>query len=53
MKLAAGNQAFQKFSDPLTVELKQEKPNAADVTNLRESQTLMDTLPFAEIGTCK
>jgi CHAT domain-containing protein len=43
-KLEAANQAFQKFLDQLTVELKQEKPNASDVTTLRESQSLMDTL---------
>jgi CHAT domain-containing protein/Tfp pilus assembly protein PilF len=43
-KLEAANQAFQKFLDQLAVELKQDKPNATDVTTLRESQTLMDTL---------
>ncbi|HSB28759.1 MAG TPA: CHAT domain-containing protein, partial [Pyrinomonadaceae bacterium] len=43
-KLETANQAFQKFLDQLTVELKQEKQNAVDVTTLRESQALMDTL---------
>jgi CHAT domain-containing protein len=43
-KLESANQAFQRFLDQLAGELKKDKTDSNDVTTLRESQSLMDTL---------
>jgi CHAT domain-containing protein len=43
-KLESANQAFQRFLDQLSSELKKDKTDSNDVTTLRESQSLMDTL---------